>query len=552
MDNNNENKQNEENVKEENAKTEKKKGGKSKKVIIIAVIVFFVLLIMSTIITVLGINKGWFGNKKDDENNSGSNEVSTHDENSNELNITIEDKDLYASGGGYGLVVIENGKVYRLSANQVGNSMDYQTSFEEVSSIKNATTVSVHNFGTGVNPISLVTTEDGTLYEIGYGDEKRILEDYKVEYVTDAGGEMDYFYELVLKDGRKIKITEPEMNSGTTKVEEIAKYSKVNITGNKGNKQSGTDLVCNGVLNDAAFIVNGNVYEVQVEKQHSDVIFKIEKIDQLSDVKGIKCYALGTGMDSSFFAITNSGKVYNFANKTVNNVAYMDGYEVEDITDVKKIGSDEHGFPVHEFTLKLKDGTRATVKNGTAAENSTNQEELSSAELTNLENYLNTREGNGFVAHNLYESIDKIDLGMVFYNTSECDSQEEINEYLNGGEQVTGVFKVTMSDAKDVYYKNTGKYLSNDEVRKLFKWEYLGKYDAFYTMHGDTSYSKVTCQSGYKTADGLFKVVLTGAESYEDSNDGSNTTKRVKSTLLTVKKDGDAYKFVSHVANEYE
>ena len=165
--------------------------------------------------------------------------------------------------------------------------------------------------------------------------------------------------------------------------------------------------------------------------------------------------------------------------------------------------------------------------------------ELTTDELKKIEEYLNKKENNGFVSYNLYKNIDEINLGEVFYNNDETVSQAEIDELLNGQEQMTDIFKVTTSKVKEEMYKKTGKKLNDDEIKNRFKWKYLSKYDAFYNQHGDTNYMTVKCQSGNKTSDGTYKVILTNAVPFE--RNGSNTESRdIKNTLLTVKKEGDS------------
>ena len=176
---------------------------------------------------------------------------------------------------------------------------------------------------------------------------------------------------------------------------------------------------------------------------------------------------------------------------------------------------------------------------------------LTTAELKDLEDYLNKLENNGFVSHNLYSDVNSIDLKMIFYNIGSTDiPQEELEKILNGNEQVTAIYKITMEQIKNDYYQKTGKNISEEEIKSRFK---DAKYDeesgSFFLQHGDTSASNVKCVSGYKTADGLYKVILNNAVAYE--SDGETKARKVKDTLLTVKKEGNSYKFISHVINSY-
>ena len=221
---------------------------------------------------------------------------------------------------------------------------------------------------------------------------------------------------------------------------------------------------------------------------------------------------------------------------------------------------DEGKVTVNKDTLEIVDVNKTESNNNSetgnqtisTSNNNTTQTitELTADELKDLEKYLNKLEYNGFVSCNLYKNIDEIDIGMVFYNVNKEISQNEINDYLNGRVQATAITKVTTSEIEEKMYYNTGKKLTDNEIRSRMDWEYLDKYDAFYLQRGDTSYAEVTCQSGTKTNDGIYKVILKNAVGYDTYN-GNAKPKEVKDTLLTVKKEGDSYKFISHVINSY-
>ena len=181
--------------------------------------------------------------------------------------------------------------------------------------------------------------------------------------------------------------------------------------------------------------------------------------------------------------------------------------------------------------------------------NSTNQTNtaLTTAELKDLEDYLNKLENNGFVSHNLYSDVNNIDLKMVFYNIGTTDiHKEELEKVLNGEEQLTAIYKITIEQIKSLYSQKTGKNISDEEIKSRFK---DAKYDeesgSFFLQHGDTSAMNVKCVNGYKTVDGLYKVILKDAVVYDKNS------KEVKDTILTVKKEGNSYKFISHVINSY-
>ncbi len=168
-------------------------------------------------------------------------------------------------------------------------------------------------------------------------------------------------------------------------------------------------------------------------------------------------------------------------------------------------------------------------------------------ELKKIEEMLNTREANGFVARNLYNQVEDIDLDMVFreynYGYEDVHGQELIDEYLMeyGMEELyTGLSVVSSEEIKEIYKKYTGKDISDSEIRNRLSYFYSPKYDVYCNMHGDSSYLPVKCVNGIIESDNTYIITVDHGENYPDFGER-------KPTELTLKKNGDSYIFVSNI-----
>lgn len=173
--------------------------------------------------------------------------------------------------------------------------------------------------------------------------------------------------------------------------------------------------------------------------------------------------------------------------------------------------------------------------------------QVTADELKKIEEMLNTREANGFVARNLYNQVEDIDLDMVFreynYGYEDVHGQELIDEYLmeyDMEELYTGLSVVSSEEIKEIYKKYTGKDISDSEIRNRLSYFYSPKYDVYCNMHGDSSYLPVKCVNGIIESDNTYVITVDHGENYPDFGER-------KPTELTLKKNGDSYIFVSNI-----
>ncbi|MBO5349101.1 MAG: hypothetical protein J6A89_04715 [Clostridia bacterium] len=298
-----------------------------------------------------------------------------------DLNINIEDKDLYTVGFG-DMAFIQNGEVYYgYNYTYSSESTDKTVKFKKVEGITDAVAIKSYPLATDPSETIFVITEEGTLYRIDKNDNgvkaEKIWGDYKVAQIISAEGEQNHEYVFVLKDNRKVKIKEQYFDENgewseeeIITVEELGIYDNVNITGNKGNKLDSKNLYKEG-FEKSAFIINKNVYVSKPETLTTsdgdlgDTIINVKKVNNLSNVKQIIGYSLGTDPSTTFFAINESGEVYTINNSNNSiRVEYMKDYKVDEIVKAEEVGynQSEHS-PVFSFELKLKDGSTAIVYN---------------------------------------------------------------------------------------------------------------------------------------------------------------------------------------------
>lgn len=171
---------------------------------------------------------------------------------------------------------------------------------------------------------------------------------------------------------------------------------------------------------------------------------------------------------------------------------------------------------------------------------------LTSKELLEIEQFLNDKEVNGFISHNIYNNIDGIDLNMVFYNANVKEKlNEQIkNEYLsaiNAKEIASNLTVITPNYIKTTYQKYTNAEISNEEIKNRLNSTYLQKYDVYCDEHSDTNYITVKCTNGKKSND-TYTIYL----SYPDGTFYND--RALKTSVLTLKKIEDSYVFVSNIA----
>ncbi len=348
---------------------EKKKLGKSKKIIAGAAC-FVVVAGTISIASIAGFRKSNDNNETTiGTTNSQVVEEKTAAADKKILNIELTDKDLYAVGFG-DIAFIENGEVYYGYRKALAeDSSDYEILVKKISGINDAVSIGAYNLSTDVSKTFYVVTESGKLYRLTYGQDctaVRVFEDYEIKSVVSAQGEENHEYVFILKDNRKIKIN--TYREGETIVKELDKYSSVNITGNKGNKQIGSDLYSGGYLS-MSFLINGNAYLCTKNSNASegDLTINVKKVNNLSDVKNIKALAIGNDPSLTYFAIKENGEVYDYfytGEDSAEKSELMNDYKVETIIEAVPNGSTDDGMDAYEIKLRLKDGKTVSVYTG--------------------------------------------------------------------------------------------------------------------------------------------------------------------------------------------
>lgn len=202
---------------------------------------------------------------------------------------------------------------------------------------------------------------------------------------------------------------------------------------------------------------------------------------------------------------------------------------------------------LNETDLNMQNTMNNVEKNTKKETSSTTDTKLTLEELSDIEQFLNKVEANGFISHNIYNNIDNINLDEVFYNynANNRPSDDIINEYLraeNADELVTDLTTVSTDEIKAIYKKYTNNDISNEEIKNRLKYTYLEKYDTYCFQHGDTNFVPVKCVSGEKKSNDIYTINI----SYPEWTYYYNQ-EEVKSTVLTLKKKGSSYIFVSNI-----
>lgn len=183
-------------------------------------------------------------------------------------------------------------------------------------------------------------------------------------------------------------------------------------------------------------------------------------------------------------------------------------------------------------------------------DNKTSQ--VTADELKKIEEMLNTNEVNGFVSRNFFNTVEDIDLELVFreyhYGYDDVHEKELIDEYLmeyDMEELYNGLSVVSSKEIKEIYKKYTGKDISDSEIKSRIHFYYSPKYDVYCNMHGDTNRQTVKCVNGIKKSDNIYVITI----EYETVEFDTNRNKIVPTSTLTLKENGDSYVFMSNIKN---
>ena len=198
---------------------------------------------------------------------------------------------------------------------------------------------------------------------------------------------------------------------------------------------------------------------------------------------------------------------------------------------------------------------------------------LAASDLSSIVNFINEKASNGFIT-NLYSTVDQAKFEQLVYNVgNKVTNVEEIELYnkyvfvnvdrksekefkelpiLQRQTIATGeLLKVTMDQAKNLYREKTGQVITDSTVISRLagtKFVYIKEKEAFYTDSVTSNYIAVKGIEGLLTDDGYYKVQITSrdAEDGELSRMFYDGDKEIKSTIVTLKKQGSAYIFISN------
>ena len=167
---------------------------------------------------------------------------------------------------------------------------------------------------------------------------------------------------------------------------------------------------------------------------------------------------------------------------------------------------------------------------------------LEEQKIVEIQKYLNDVSNNGFLCNNLYSSPKDVNLGSVFYdgagisNSGNLDwSEEEKSDVLaatHWEDYSNPPLKLIKTDIDAFLLKKIGISLENVS-NGMTDFFYVDKYNAYYTMHGDTNYHTVDVSDAQLDEAGLYVV-------------NYMATDLTDKYTVTLKKTDDGYRFVSN------
>lgn len=187
---------------------------------------------------------------------------------------------------------------------------------------------------------------------------------------------------------------------------------------------------------------------------------------------------------------------------------------------------------------KVPEVTKSNIpKKYKAKEEKIEARNLNEEELNFFKIYFNNTGINGFLTQEFNNPKD-INLFTLLYNgigKQESITDDEIKDILNiygYDELYTELQKIKSDDIKEFLKTNADLDFSKGSSIKNF--DYLSKYDAYYHMHGDTSFLEIeTCSNGKIDENGNY--ILNCKFKYDDME-----------TQTTLKKKDDNYIFISN------
>ncbi len=180
-----------------------------------------------------------------------------------------------------------------------------------------------------------------------------------------------------------------------------------------------------------------------------------------------------------------------------------------------------------------------------SSESSDSVTEINQDELSEIEEYLNKIENNGFISSNYYNSPEEIDITRVFYdgagikiglNQWDEGESDAVLSAMNLDEFYTSPFKIRYSDADEHLKEKCGLSLESFN-NAIGYFTFVEAYDAFYTMRSDTNFMTVSVSDGVVNENGTLKVNYTSSF-IKDS-----------SFTVTLRKTENGYQFISNIKN---
>lgn len=212
--------------------------------------------------------------------------------------------------------------------------------------------------------------------------------------------------------------------------------------------------------------------------------------------------------------------------------SYTDNINLSDIerANIDLISEMEETAPVRvDVTLE----SDMDIEGGTA---------LTAMELGEMSGFLCSMDAYGFL-QSFYQDVRDVDVELVLYNGAgilDEDFAERMRDsYLEAvgkPEFDTDFIALRESDIDKLLRRRTGYGLS--DMRNPLSWTYLKDEQAYCMEAGDTNYMEAAVIDGMKTDDGMYYIL------YE--NPMLEYTSGETTCIVTLKKDGDEYQFVSN------
>lgn len=235
----------------------------------------------------------------------------------------------------------------------------------------------------------------------------------------------------------------------------------------------------------------------------------------------------GWWFESEDLADHFEGKAWYAAGAYIDDIAFSD----VERANIDLILEMEETAPVRVDVMLESD---MDIEGGTA---------LTAMELGELSGFLCAMDAYGFL-QSFYQDVRDVDLEAVLYvgaGILDGEFLESVrNSYLESvgkSEFDTDFIALRESDIDALLNRRTGYGLS--DMRNHLPWTYLTEEQAYCMEAGDTNYMEPAVIDGMKTDDGMYYIL------YE--NPLLEYTDEETTCIVTLKKQGDEYQFVSNV-----